>query len=155
MNSNQLQPKMKQHNGGFTLLEVMLAICILTFGILAIASMQYAAMRGNHFAGGVTEGVTWGGDQIEKLVDLAWDDNLLQDADGDGAGGLGDMGFDGNDSTSGDADFQAVEGRYTIFWNVAEDVVTADTKTVSVIVTWSDHGAQKRVNFQRVMPREI
>jgi prepilin-type N-terminal cleavage/methylation domain-containing protein len=155
MSSNQLHTKTKQHDQGFTLLEVMMAICILTFGILAIASMQYAAMRGNHFAGGVTEGVTWGGDQLEKLVDLAWDDNLLQDADGDGTGGLGDMGFDNDDSTAGDADFQAVEGQYTIFWNVADDALTAGTKTISVIVTWSDHGDQKRVNFQRVVPREI
>lgn len=153
---NQLHRKdQRQADGGFTLLEVMMAICILTFGILAIASMQYAAMRGNSFAGGVTEGATWGGDQIEKLMDLAWDDDLLQDADGDGSNGLADTGFDNDPSTAEDADFQVVEGQYTVFWNVADDVVTAETKTLSVIVTWSDHGTQKRVAFQRVVPRVI
>ncbi len=43
---------------GFTLLEVIVAIAILTFGLLAVASMQIGAIQGNSFAGRVTEGTT-------------------------------------------------------------------------------------------------
>jgi len=43
--------KLKREKG-FTLLEVIVAISILSFGLLAIASMQISAMRGNSFAGG-------------------------------------------------------------------------------------------------------
>lgn len=55
---------------GFTLLEILIAISILTVGLLAVASMQISAMRANSFAGGVTEGTTWTGDQLEKLMAL-------------------------------------------------------------------------------------
>jgi type IV pilus assembly protein PilV len=136
---------------GFSIIEVMIAISILSIGILALASMQVAAMRGNSFAGSVTEGSTWALDQIEKLMNLPWDDASLQDTDGDGAAGLADIGF--NTGTQADADFMVTRGRYAIHWNVADDVVTANTRTVNVIVTWSDHGVQKSASIQRVMAR--
>ena len=140
---------------GFSIIEVMIAISILSIGILALASMQVAAMRGNSFAGSVTEGSTWALDQIEKLMNLPWDDASLQDADLDGAAGLANIGFDNNPSTQTDADFMVTRGRYAIHWNVANNVVTANTRTVNVIVTWSDHGVQKSVSIQRVVARII
>jgi type IV pilus assembly protein PilV len=132
---------------GFSIIEVMIAISILSIGILALASMQVAAMRGNSFAGSVTEGSTWALDHIEKLMNLPWDDASLQDADLDGAAGLANIGAD--------ADFMVTRGRYTIHWNVANNVITANTRTVNVIVTWSDHGVQKSVSIQRVLARII
>jgi hypothetical protein len=117
--------------------------------------MQVAAMRGNSFAGGVTEGSTWALDQIEKLMKLSWDDASLQDSDLDGAAGLDNIGFDNNSATQADADFRVTRGRYDIHWNVANNVVTANTRTVNVIVTWTDHGAQKTVSIQRVVARII
>lgn len=136
----------RKREKGFTLLEVIVAISILTIGILAVASMQIGAIRGNAFAGGVTEAATWAGDGIEKLMRLSWNDPLLQDTDGDGANGL--------DDTGGDSDQPLVtQGKYTIHCNVADNVVINNTKTVHVIVTWTDHGAQKRITFRRVIPR--
>ena len=140
---------------GFSIIEVMIAISILSIGILALASMQVAAMRGNSYAGSVTEGSTWALDHIEKLMNLPWDDASLQDADLDGAAGLANIGFDNNPGTQTDADFMITRGRYSIHWNVANNVVTANTRTVNVIVTWSDHGVQKSVSIQRVVARII
>ena len=140
---------------GFSIIEVMIAISILSIGILALASMQVAAMRGNSYAGSVTEASTWALDHIEKLMNLPWDDASLQDADLDGDAGLADIGFDNNPSTQADADFKVIRGRYAIHWNVANNVVTANTRTVNVIVTWSDHGVQKSVSIRRVLARII
>jgi prepilin-type N-terminal cleavage/methylation domain-containing protein len=53
--------------GGFTLLEVIVAISILTFGLLAVASMQSAAIRGNQLGYRVTEGSTLAQDRAEWL----------------------------------------------------------------------------------------
>jgi len=145
--------KRKPNDRGFSIIEVMIAISILSIGILALASMQVAAMRGNSFAGGVTEGSTWALDQIEKLMSLPWTDASLQDADLDGAGGLENIGID--TGTQADADFRVIRGRYAIHWNVADNVVTANTRTVNVIVTWTDHGVQKSVSIQRVVARII
>ncbi|MBW1801414.1 MAG: prepilin-type N-terminal cleavage/methylation domain-containing protein, partial [Deltaproteobacteria bacterium] len=43
---------------GFTLLEILFATCILSVGLLAVASLQAAAIRGNYFADGVSNGST-------------------------------------------------------------------------------------------------
>ena len=40
---------------GFTIVEVMVAIAILSVGILGVASMQVSAIRGNHFSDNTTE----------------------------------------------------------------------------------------------------
>ena len=150
-----IEVRKRSSEGGFSIIEVMIAISILSIGILALASMQVAAMRGNSFAGSVTEGSTWALDQIEKLMNLPWDDASLQDADLDGAAGLENIGFDNDTGTQADADFRITRGRYSIHWNVANNVVTANTRTVNVIVTWSDHGVQKSVSIQRVVARII
>jgi len=153
INATKMRKRSKEE--GFTLLEVIVAISILTIGILAVASMQISSIRGNSFAGGVTEGTTWAGDQVERLVALPYDDPLLQDTDGDAAAGLSDTGFDNDPDTQADADQQAIEGRYIIYWNVADDTPITNTKTINVTVTWTDHGVQKSVSLQRVIPRII
>lgn len=53
---------------GFTLLEVIIAIAILTFGLLAVASMQSTAIRGNYLGYRVTEGATLAQDRMEFLL---------------------------------------------------------------------------------------
>ncbi len=117
---------------GFTLLEVIVAISILTFGLLAIASMQIYAIRGNSFAGGVTEGTTWAGDQLEKLMALPYTDD---------------------DLSAGTHTVQ--EEGYTITWDVSPGPVFNNTKTIEVKVTWMDHGVEKHVSMQHVKPRII
>jgi type IV pilus assembly protein PilV len=130
---------------GFTLLEILIAISVLTVGLLAVASMQISAMRANSFAGGVTEGTTWAGDQLERLIAQPYDDADLNDTDGDGDAGL--------DDTGDDADYTEDRGIYTVCWNVAIDAVTNNTKTITVIAIWTDHGVNKRVSIQHIKAR--
>jgi hypothetical protein len=102
-------------------------------------------MRANSFAGGVTEGTMWAGDQLERLMARPYDDADLNDRDGDGAAGL--------DDTGDDADYTENRGIYTVCWNVAIDAVTNNTKTISVIAIWTDHGVSKRVSIQHIKAR--
>ena len=37
--------------------------------------------------------------------------------------------------------------RYTIYWNVAVNVPVTDSKTIRVIVTWTEKGRNKRINL--------
>ena len=97
-----------QNEKGFTLLEVIMAISILTIGLLAVASMQGAALRGDAFAQSRTEGVTLGQDKLEELLTLPFD-------------GL----------TSGNYN----AGDYNIEWDVAAGTV-ANTKEITVTVTY-------------------
>jgi len=140
---------------GFSLLEALVGIAILSIGILAIASMQAAASRSNVIADTRTRAATLAADRIEKLVTLSWSDPLLADADGDGQLGLSDTEFDNDPSTQGDADNRVTNGAYTIYWNVADNFPITNTKTVRVIVTWQLYGIQGSVSMERVIPRII
>ena len=125
--------KLKREEG-FTLLEVMLAISILMVGLLAVASMQVSAIRGNAYASRQTEGTGMALDRMEKLLDLPYDNADL--------------------ATGNHADPNPPSG-YSVSWGVTDDAPLSNTKTVSVTVTWIDHGAQKSVSMQRVVPRSI
>ena len=54
--------------GGFTLLEVIVAVSILTFGLLAVASMQLTAIHGNYNASNITEATTVAQDRLELFL---------------------------------------------------------------------------------------
>jgi Tfp pilus assembly protein PilV len=132
-------------------LEVILAVAILSFGLLAVASMQVSAIRGNAFANDVTEGTTWGADKLEKLLQkglLDYDDPDLADTDGDASGGL-------SNNTSATADHNETQGDYRIFWNVAENHILENTKTIQVIVQWGDHGQTKEMSLRGIVPEIV
>ena len=153
--------KKRDNEKGFTLLEVIVTITILTIGLLALASMQVSAIKGNTLALGFTEATSWASDQIEKLMILPYDHADLGDTDGDGTDedndgdGVDDDGgnFGLEDATAATADHPPVtRGRYTIYWNIAVDIEADDIKTVNVIVTWTDHGIQKRISMRNIIP---
>lgn len=142
---------------GFTLLEVIVAISILTVGLLAVATMQGSAIMANASATDVTEATTLAADRLEKLAALAYDGTDLQDTDGDGAAGLGDTGFDDAPLTPGDADYrdiqQTARGKtYSVYWNIAVDDARLGTKTIQVIVAWEDHGRTKQLALRHIRP---
>ena len=64
---------LKRREGGFTLVELMVAIALLSFGILAVATMQTSAMRANFNGYRLTEAVTLAQDRIEYLTTQSFD----------------------------------------------------------------------------------
>ena len=92
--------KKKDKEKGFTLLEVIVAISVLTIGLLAVASMQVLAIKGNTLSFGVTEATSWASDQMEKLMALPYDHANLMDTDEDGTDE--DANGDGVDDDGGD-----------------------------------------------------
>ncbi len=148
----------KESQRGFTLLEVIVAISILTVGLLAVATMQGSAIIANGSAMDVTDATALASDQVEKLAAVAYDDASLEDRDGDGVSGLDNIEFDGDPLTAADADYgitrQTARGKtYAVYWNVAADDAAVGTKTVHVIVTWEDHGRVKHLTLQYIRPR--
>ncbi len=112
---------------GFTLLDVIAALALLTVGLLAVASMHVGAIQGNSFAGHVTEGVTWAQDKLEQLMALPYDDL--------------------NDDSSPEQ-----QGLYTIAWTVSNGPV-ANTKLITVTVTWQDKGFTRQARLISLKPQ--
>jgi prepilin-type N-terminal cleavage/methylation domain-containing protein len=152
-------------NQGLTLLEVLAAIAILSFGLLAVATMQGSSIRGNSQAIGTTEAITLAQDKLEELMRLPYNDADLADTDNDGTSqdanddGIDEVGpdlnFGLNDTVDGGgtviADNSEVNGRYTLYWNIAVDEPIVNVKNVRIIVVWTDRGAQKNatVDFMK------
>ena len=108
----------KINTNGFTLLEVIIAMAILAFGILGLSKMQISSIRGNDSAMEFTRGSTWAADNIETLMILNYDD----------------PGFaDGSDS----------EGIFNIDWIITPSDPVPNVKKITMTVTWKDKGENK------------
>jgi prepilin-type N-terminal cleavage/methylation domain-containing protein len=137
------RPDLHTSEKGFTIIEVLIALAVFAIGILAVTAMQIKAIQSNSSASGLTEATTLAQDKVENLTALDYDDASLDDTDGDDGGpGVGG-GLD--DKTTATADYWQNSGIYTIFWNVAVDFPIDNTKTIRVIVTWTDKNRQRRV----------
>ena len=62
---------------GFTLLEVLVAISILTIGIMAMYSMQLAAVHTNYLGGSVTQSGNFTSSQVEENYSLQYSDKMV------------------------------------------------------------------------------
>jgi prepilin-type N-terminal cleavage/methylation domain-containing protein len=60
--------------GGFTILEVMVAISILAIGLMAIFTAQSRSIRGNTDANRQTEAMTFAQDKMEELLAVPYED---------------------------------------------------------------------------------
>ena len=159
--------RISTYEQGFTLIEILIAITVFAIGILAVGKMQITAIQGNSRANHLTEAVTLAQSKIEELISLNYNDPLLDDGDLDGTNqdadddGIDDGGndFGLNDNTVGSADgtdqyhTPGNNLQYNIFWNIAPDEPTTDTKIVRVIVTWSHGGLTRNVSFDAVKAR--
>jgi len=151
-----------KRNQGLTLLEVLAAIAILSFGLLAVATMQGSSIKGNSQAIGTTEAITLAQDKVEELMRLPYNDpaNANDPLDDNGNGTNQDADDDGDDDDGGnfglddtvdgaliviadESELQVNGSRYDLYWNIAVDEPIANVKTIRIIVLWEDRGAQK------------
>jgi prepilin-type N-terminal cleavage/methylation domain-containing protein len=120
---------------GFTLLEIMIAIVILTIGVLGVASMQTAARSGNFAAQQVMEADNWAAHQLEIFMLLSYDAPELL---GSAVGVLHDPeAADGGDDLA-----DGVPG-HRVTWVVADDVPMPGVKTIQITVR--NHATGRRV----------
>ena len=132
--------------GGFTLLEVIIAISILTFGLLSVASMQMAAIRGNYNASNITEATTVAQDRLEGLMGLTYGHSDLSDPG---------TGTDGGDGVATNHPDPNPPPRYTISWDVESDNPVTNSKLITITVQWQDKGVQKQTVLNCVKPQVL
>lgn len=151
---------------GFTLLEVMVAMVILSIGLLGMASLTASIIRNNVFSDDFTTATALAQDKLEAIANSTWDSTTTIAS--------GHILFDSNSSNNTSAlllstaatDSQmevnenGVEGVvgtgyfFTRTWNIWDrvDIVNPATrKDVGVIVTWtSDYGTTKTITMTTI-----
>ena len=114
---------------GFTLSEVLVAIVVLSLGLLGLESMHIASIQMNAIASRLTQGTTLAQDRAEQLMALSYDDPLLADTTGPGVM----TSYTDPNPSSG----------YTIRWEVDTDIPSVGVKTINIFVTWKNLKASK------------
>jgi len=117
-------------NQGFTLIEVLVAIVILSIGIIALTSMQTAGIKGNATANILTVGGNWGATKIEQIFAMDYDE------------------LENGSSTS-------ANGNYQITWTVTEDYPMPDTKSVDISVSGKDGNENRSVDITYIKARYV
>lgn len=123
-----------RNENGVTMIEMLMAICILAIGILAVIALQTASAKGNSTSLMSTDGLIAAMDQIEKLMDRDYDHADL-------------------DSSSNS--HSVTNGQYTITWNVTDNGVINNTKTIAMTVTWTSWGLNRQISVQYVIPKIV
>jgi prepilin-type N-terminal cleavage/methylation domain-containing protein len=114
---------------GFTLIEVMVAMVVLSLALFELGRLQIVSLQTTSNANRLARATTIAQDRAEQLLALAYDAPLLND--GTSVGQVTSY-SDPNPPTS-----------YTVTWDVDSDVPVTDTKTVNVRVRWRDLGRLK------------
>ncbi len=155
---------------GFTLIEVMITMVVLSIGFLGVISMLTGSIGSNSKADTTTSTATIAADHIEFLMTLDYTNALLTDTDGTGTVSLRNPlpplpvieSVDSVDLVNFVPDQQILnvvsptqDMVHSIYWNIADNFPTNNTKTVNVIVVTSKRGIQKLVMFTCIIPQII
>lgn len=112
---------------GFTLIEIVVAIVMLTFGVLASASLTAALMRSNRGVTNRTRAVETLRLKVEDLQSQAYV-NIVSGNDTATIGGV----------------------TYSRAWTVTPDSPAANLKTVTLSVTWGDRQGNHTISNQTI-----
>ena len=125
---------------GFTLIEVMAAIVILTFGLLAVGSMQISAMRGNFMGGNTSIALSLTSQKMEDLLNKPYNHADLDDSVSGNNSTLSSVTSVDHQETLSEEGVVGANAFYRRIWNIADPPTSpTNTKNVMVIVTWENN----------------
>ena len=130
--------KVCDNQSGFTLLEVLIAISILTVGLLGVAQMQIMGIQGNYFSGNTTAALSLAEEKMEDLLGKSYSDTDLDDTEPGNNANLTSITTIDHEELNIDETGQVGGGIYHRIWNVADNTPITNTKTVTLIVTWDN-----------------
>jgi type IV pilus assembly protein PilV len=109
------KPTVKSEEG-FTLIEIMIALVVLSIGLIALAGLQMSAMRGNTLSKRMTTAVSIANARIEQIKNMPY----------------------ANIQSESSTQITESNMTFTRQVTVSNDIPVANTKTVNVTVTWKN-----------------
>ncbi len=123
-------PRARELRGGFTLVEITIALGVFAVGMLALAGMQLHAMRSGSSGRHATQAAAFAQGRMEQLQRLRWTDLATT------AGAFTAPILQGNNvQVLGGPD--DVEMTYAVDWRIA-DVEAGWTRSIDVRVSWDE-----------------
>ncbi len=131
-NTNTTYMRRNKRRGGMTLVEIMIAMVILAFGMLGVAGLQVRAITESSSGRHLSEASAIARNRLEDLNVRIWSDALLNDTAGAWTAGAPETPVGGL--------------TYTRSERVTLDVIEPNTtiKSIEVRVGWSDSKRQNR-----------
>jgi len=112
---------------GFSLIEMLIAIVILSISLLSLATLMVTTTRGNSFGSHVTEATMFGQDKLEEFRAMPW------------------VAIPNGQETDQRTGATGVD--FTRTWNVATN---GNLKTINITVSWND-GTSRSIPFTSVV----
>jgi type IV pilus assembly protein PilV len=119
---------------GFTLIELMAAVVILSIGLLGMMKMQMYAVQGNAFGGRMSTAIALAQDQMEALVNQTWNPWPA----------VTQQGNQSNPTLLG----RQYQG-YTTSWTMVPNTPVANVATLTVQCQWPGGNPITLVRYQR------
>jgi type IV pilus assembly protein PilV len=101
-------------SGGFTLIEILIAMVILSISLLALAGLMATTTQNTSLGGHITEAATFAQDRLEQFRVTQWV-NIVTGTDTTPPGSTGIV--------------------YTRSWNVVDN---GNIKTITITISWTD-----------------
>ena len=114
-----------RNNNGFTLVEIIVAMGILTIALLGLVSVTVMVIKGNSFSKTMTTATTLAKYKMEQLKNTSYA------------------------SLAGGTD--TVESIYTRTWTVTNDSPATSMKTVVVTVQWNWQNVARNVTLSSII----
>jgi type IV pilus assembly protein PilV len=133
-------------NTGFNLIEVLMALAIFTVGILAIGSLQLAAIKRDSTARFSTGAAVLAQDPLERLIALRLDPDAAQLPE--------DLRSDLNHDPS--RPFEDATGKYTVDWIVSPlHNPINNAVSIDITVSWLERGDTRRITYNYVKTADL
>jgi prepilin-type N-terminal cleavage/methylation domain-containing protein len=112
---------------GFSMLEVLIAICILSIAIMGLASLQSRGIRGNDLGNRTSQAIALAQDKLEELINSGSGTSYPLAA----TAGT-------NDPNNPIDETGSAGGVFTRSWQIQDATPVNGSQTITVTVNWSD-----------------
>lgn len=153
--------KKPYRQSGFTMVEMLIAMTILSIALIGLAKISTSVIRTNSFSESYTIATTLAQDKLEEIMNLNFFNSALDDLTAANNSAAGLLSVAATDVQETQVDENGVAGAGGIFtrsiniWDRTDIENPATRKDIAVIVSWLDAlGKTRKVTVSTIKSRD-